>query len=83
MHGRTVYRCGCLHSQCRCIEGWRNVRRLEHDCPKHYNASFADDFLDAISKPLEAQFAIVLAFTSRTPIEWHLDRERLIDEARD
>lgn len=32
-HGRTVYACGHLQSQCRCVEGGTIVRQLTDLCP--------------------------------------------------
>ena len=35
-HGRTLYRCGCLQSQCRCFSRAGHVDRwLDYPCPKH------------------------------------------------
>lgn len=35
-HGRTVYRCGHVYQQCRCMEN-HIVRTLAADCPKCQN----------------------------------------------
>lgn len=35
-HGRTLYRCGCLQSQCRCFSRAGHADRwLDYPCPKH------------------------------------------------
>lgn len=85
-HGRTLYRCGCLQSQCRCFRREGHVDRwLDHPCPRHpdyrttlYGVSVVIEHdrrppLDRNGPPIPAwEIPAVLA-----------DRDRLIDEARD
>lgn len=45
-HEKVVYTvCGCVHHQCRCIEGGKNVRTILGPCPRHAATTAGDGSL--------------------------------------